>query len=225
MGDRAARGAPPGAGARARPPRQPPAHPLLHGHAEPGLVRLLDDELRRRRRPRRRRARRRARARRRPPPPPWAWPRDRCSRTGRARTYCAAAARNRRSRSCRPRWARSRARSSSSAIRATGPDAGVRSQFGGGESSGARRSRLTPGRPRTGLDRLDRRSTSRAPRSLALRGARDTLRRLRPRLLAIEVKDVVRSGPDEATLHAQLPEARLRARRGGRAPRRGVRPG
>jgi hypothetical protein len=43
---------------------------------------------------------------------------------------------------------------------------------------------------------------------LALRGMRETLRRLRPRLLAIEVKDVVMErGPgDEATLHAILAE-------------------
>jgi hypothetical protein len=43
---------------------------------------------------------------------------------------------------------------------------------------------------------------------LALRGARETLTRLRPRLLAIEVKDVVMArGPgDEAALHALLAE-------------------
>ena len=41
---------------------------------------------------------------------------------------------------------------------------------------------------------------------LALRGMRETLRRLRPRVLAIEVKDVVMArGPgDEAALHTLL---------------------
>ena len=43
---------------------------------------------------------------------------------------------------------------------------------------------------------------------LALRGMRETLRRLKPRLLVIEVKDVVMErGPgDEAALHALLAE-------------------
>ena len=87
-------------------------------------------------------------------------------------------------------------------------DAGVRSQFGEGDvvataplltldgwAAGAR------------LDRLDLvKIDIEGAEILALRGMRETLRALRPRVVAIEVKDVVMArGPgDEASLHALL---------------------
>jgi FkbM family methyltransferase len=89
-------------------------------------------------------------------------------------------------------------------------DAGVRSQFGGGEVVGrAPLMTLDAWAAANGLDRLDVVKVDiEGAEILALRGARDSLRRLRPRLLAIEVKDVVMErGPgDEATLHALLAE-------------------
>jgi hypothetical protein len=61
----------------------------------------------------------------------------------------------------------------------------------------------------TGLDGLDVvKLDIEGAEILALQGARETLKRLRPRLLAIEVKDVVmQRGPgDEQALHALLAE-------------------
>jgi hypothetical protein len=61
----------------------------------------------------------------------------------------------------------------------------------------------------TGLDRLDIvKIDIEGAEILALRGMRATLRRLRPRLLIVEVKDVVMErGPgDEAALHGLLRE-------------------
>ena len=88
-------------------------------------------------------------------------------------------------------------------------DAGVRSQFGDGEVVAT--APLTHlrrlGAARAALDRLDLvKIDIEGAEILALRGMRETLRRLRPRVLAIEVKDVVMArGPgDEAALHALL---------------------
>ncbi|HEX2102098.1 MAG TPA: FkbM family methyltransferase [Solirubrobacteraceae bacterium] len=87
-------------------------------------------------------------------------------------------------------------------------DAGVRSQFGDGEPAGrAPVTTLDAWAAANGLDRLDVvKLDIEGAEILALRGARATLTRLRPRLLAIEVKDVVMArGPgDEATLRALL---------------------
>jgi FkbM family methyltransferase len=89
-------------------------------------------------------------------------------------------------------------------------DAGVRSQFGEGE--------VVARAPVTTLDawaegaRLDRLDVVKVDiegaEILALRGMRATLRRLKPRLIAIEVKDIVmQRGPgDEAALHGLLAE-------------------
>jgi FkbM family methyltransferase len=89
-------------------------------------------------------------------------------------------------------------------------DAGVRSQFGHGDLvARAPVTSLDAWAAATGLDRLDVVKVDiEGAEILALRGARETLRRLRPRLLAIEVKDVVMErGPgDEASLHALLAE-------------------
>jgi FkbM family methyltransferase len=87
-------------------------------------------------------------------------------------------------------------------------DAGVRSQFGEGDVV-ARAPVLTfDGWAReTGLDCLDVVKVDiEGAEILALRGMRESLTRYRPRLLAIEVKDVVMArGPgDEAALHALL---------------------
>ncbi|MEA2286168.1 MAG: hypothetical protein QOJ21_2211, partial [Solirubrobacteraceae bacterium] len=60
-----------------------------------------------------------------------------------------------------------------------------------------------------GLDRLDVvKLDVEGAELLALRGMRETLRRLRPRLVVVEVKDVVmQRGPgDEASLHALMAE-------------------
>jgi FkbM family methyltransferase len=87
-------------------------------------------------------------------------------------------------------------------------DAGVRSQFGeGAVVQRAPVTTLDAWAARTGLDALDvRKLDIEGAEILALRGAQQTLRRLRPRLLAVEVKDVVmKRGPgDEAALHALL---------------------
>jgi FkbM family methyltransferase len=87
-------------------------------------------------------------------------------------------------------------------------DAGVRSQFGDGEVvARAPVTTFDAWAERTRLDRLDVVKVDiEGAEILALRGMRETLRRLRPRLLAIEVKDVVmQRGPgDEASLHAVL---------------------
>jgi hypothetical protein len=89
-------------------------------------------------------------------------------------------------------------------------DAGVRSQFGDGEVvARAPVTTLDAWAERAGLDRLDVVKVDiEGAEILALRGMRATLRRLKPRLLAIEVKDVVMErGPgDEAALHALLAE-------------------
>jgi FkbM family methyltransferase len=89
-------------------------------------------------------------------------------------------------------------------------DAGVRSQFGEGEVvQRAPVTTLDAWARATGRDRLDvMKLDIEGAEILALRGARETLTRLRPRLLAIEVKDVVMArGPgDEAALHALLAE-------------------
>jgi FkbM family methyltransferase len=91
-----------------------------------------------------------------------------------------------------------------------GHDAGVRSQFGEGEAvQTAALTTLDAWASAAGLDRLDVvKLDIEGAEILALRGARATLGRLRPRLLAIEVKDVVMErGPgDEAALHALLAE-------------------
>jgi FkbM family methyltransferase len=89
-------------------------------------------------------------------------------------------------------------------------DAGVRSQFGeGAVVQRAPVTTLDAWAAATGLDRLDVvKLDIEGAEILALRGAQETLRRLRPRLLAVEVKDVVMErGPgDEAALHALLAE-------------------
>jgi FkbM family methyltransferase len=89
-------------------------------------------------------------------------------------------------------------------------DAGVRSQFGDGEVvARAPVTTLDAWAERTGLDRLDVVKVDvEGAEILALRGMRETLERLKPRVLAIEVKDVVMErGPgDEAALHALLAE-------------------
>jgi len=87
-------------------------------------------------------------------------------------------------------------------------DAGVRSQFGDGEVIATAPLLTFDGwAAGAGLDRLDVVKVDiEGAEILALRGMRETLRRLRPRVLAIEVKDVVMArGPgDEAALHALL---------------------
>jgi FkbM family methyltransferase len=89
-------------------------------------------------------------------------------------------------------------------------DAGVRSQFGEGEVvARAPVTTFDAWAERAGLGRLDVVKVDiEGAEILALRGMRRTLTRLQPRLLAIEVKDVVMDrGPgDEATLHALLAE-------------------
>ena len=89
-------------------------------------------------------------------------------------------------------------------------DAGVRSQFGDGEVIATAPLLTFDGwAAGAGLDRLDLvKIDIEGAEILALRGMRETLRRLRPRVLAIEVKDVVMArGPgDEAALHALLAE-------------------
>jgi len=89
-------------------------------------------------------------------------------------------------------------------------DAGVRSQFGDGEVIATAPLLTFDGwAAGAGLDRLDVVKVDiEGAEILALRGMRETLRRLRPRVLAIEVKDVVMArGPgDEAALHALLAE-------------------
>jgi len=87
-------------------------------------------------------------------------------------------------------------------------DAGVRSQFGEGDVvARAPMTTFDAWAAGAGLDRLDVvKIDIEGAEILALRGMGETLRRLRPRLLAIEVKDVVMErGPgDEAALHALL---------------------
>jgi FkbM family methyltransferase len=89
-------------------------------------------------------------------------------------------------------------------------DAGVRSQFGAGEVvARAPVTTFDAWAQRARLDRLDVvKLDIEGAEILALRGMRESLRRLEPRLLAIEVKDVVMErGPgDEAALHALLAE-------------------
>jgi FkbM family methyltransferase len=89
-------------------------------------------------------------------------------------------------------------------------DAGVRSQFGEGDVvARAPVTTFDAWAQRAGLDRLDVVKVDiEGAEILALRGMRSTLRALKPRLLAIEVKDVVMErGPgDEAVLHALLAE-------------------
>ena len=90
-------------------------------------------------------------------------------------------------------------------------DAGIRSQFGTGEVvARAPVTTLDAWAERNGLEHLDVvKLDIEGAEILALRGMQATLKRLRPRLLAIEVKDVVMArGPgDEASLHALLSEA------------------
>ena len=87
-------------------------------------------------------------------------------------------------------------------------DAGVRSQFGDGDVIATAPLLTFDGwAADAGLDRLDLAKIDiEGAEILALRGMRETLRRLRPRVLAIEVKDVVMArGPgDEAALRALL---------------------
>jgi FkbM family methyltransferase len=89
-------------------------------------------------------------------------------------------------------------------------DAGVRSQFGEGDVvARAPVTTFDAWADCTGLGRLDVVKVDiEGAEILALRGMRETLTRLQPRLLAVEVKDVVMErGPgDEATLHALLAE-------------------
>jgi FkbM family methyltransferase len=87
-------------------------------------------------------------------------------------------------------------------------DAGVRSQFGDGDVVATAPLLTFDGwAAGAGLDRLDVvKIDIEGAEILALRGMRETLRALRPRVVAIEVKDVVMArGPgDEASLHALL---------------------
>jgi FkbM family methyltransferase len=89
-------------------------------------------------------------------------------------------------------------------------DAGVRSQFGDGEVvATAPLTTFDAWAASAGLDRLDVvKIDIEGAEILALRGMRGSLMRLRPRIVAIEVKDVVMErGPgDEASLHALLAE-------------------
>jgi FkbM family methyltransferase len=89
-------------------------------------------------------------------------------------------------------------------------DAGVRSQFGTGEVvAQAPLTTFDAWAARDGLEHLDVvKLDIEGAELLALRGMRETLSRLAPRLVAIEVKDVVMErGPgDEASLHALLAE-------------------
>jgi FkbM family methyltransferase len=89
-------------------------------------------------------------------------------------------------------------------------DAGVRSQFGAGEVVARAPVTTFDAWARDALlERLDVvKIDIEGAEILALRGMRETLRTLKPRLLAIEVKDVVMErGPgDEASLHALLRE-------------------
>jgi FkbM family methyltransferase len=89
-------------------------------------------------------------------------------------------------------------------------DAGVRSQFGEGEVVATAPLLTFDGwAERNRLDRLDVvKIDIEGAEILALRGMRESLKRLKPRLVAIEVKDVViERGPgDEASLHALLAE-------------------
>src|SRR3954454_18989960 len=89
-------------------------------------------------------------------------------------------------------------------------DAGVRSQFGAGEIVATAPLLAFDGwAARNRLDRLDVvKIDIEGAEVLALRGMRESLTMLKPRLLAIEVKDVVMErGPgDEASLHALLAE-------------------
>jgi FkbM family methyltransferase len=89
-------------------------------------------------------------------------------------------------------------------------DAGVRSQFGEGEIvARAPVMAFDAWAERAGLERLDVvKLDIEGAEILALRGMRESLRRLKPRLVAVEVKDVVmKRGPgDEAALHALLAE-------------------
>jgi FkbM family methyltransferase len=89
-------------------------------------------------------------------------------------------------------------------------DAGVRSQFGAGEPAARAPMHAFDGwAAAAGLDRLDVvKLDVEGAEILALRGMRASLRRLRPRLVIVEVKDVVmQRGPgDEASLHALLAE-------------------
>jgi FkbM family methyltransferase len=87
-------------------------------------------------------------------------------------------------------------------------DAGVRSQFGQGERVGSAPMHVFDAwTEATGLERLDVvKLDVEGAEILALRGMRETLRRLRPRLVVVEIKDVVmQRGPgDEASLHALM---------------------
>jgi FkbM family methyltransferase len=89
-------------------------------------------------------------------------------------------------------------------------DAGVRSQFGDGEViARAAVTTLDAWARERGLERLDVvKIDIEGAEILALRGMLESLTRLKPRLLAIEVKDVVMErGPgDERQLHALLAE-------------------
>jgi FkbM family methyltransferase len=89
-------------------------------------------------------------------------------------------------------------------------DAGVRSQFGTGEVvAGAPVTTFDAWAEAHALQSLDVvKLDIEGAEILALGGMRESLKRLRPRLLAIEVKDVVMErGPgDEAALHALLEE-------------------
>ena len=89
-------------------------------------------------------------------------------------------------------------------------DAGVRSQFGEGEPAAtAPMLVFDEWAADDGLDRLDVvKLDVEGAEILVLRGMRETLRRLRPRLVVVEVKDVVmQRGPgDEASLHALMAE-------------------
>jgi FkbM family methyltransferase len=89
-------------------------------------------------------------------------------------------------------------------------DAGVRSQFSDGEPIAEVRLLTFDGWAAAGgLDRLDVvKLDIEGAEILALRGMRSSLRRLRPRLVVVEVKDVVmQRGPgDEASLRALVRE-------------------